>query len=106
MVSRRGFLGGAAATLVGAGLVARAGAASIPEAQIITHAKMMPPPAPTSGRPYHPVVTLNGWSAPCRMKDGCKEFHLISYSVIREIAPGMKATLWVYICVSPGPTIE
>src|SRR3569623_2087289 len=106
MVSRRGFLGGAAATLVGAGLVARAGAASIPEAQIITHAKMMPQPAPTSGRPYHPVVTLNGWSAPWRMKDGWKEFHLIAEPVIREMAPGMKATLWGYNGGSPGPTIE
>ena len=105
MVSRRGFLGGAA-TLVGAGLVTRAGAASIPEAQIVTHANMMPPLLPPNGRPYHPVVTLNGWSAPWRMKDGWKEFHLIAEPVIREMAPGMKATLWGYNGSSPGPTIE
>jgi len=105
MVSRRGFLSGAAIVL-GAGLVSRAGAASIPEAQIVTDAKMMPPPAPPNGRPYHPVVTLNGWSAPWRMKEGWKEFHLIAEPVIRELAPGMKATLWGYNGSSPGPTIE
>jgi len=66
----------------------------------------MPPPAPPNGRPFNPVVTLNGWSAPWRMKDGCKEFHLIAEPVIREIAPGMKATLWGYNGSSPGPTIE
>ncbi|MES2025750.1 MAG: copper oxidase [Pseudomonadota bacterium] len=105
MVTRRNFLAGAT-TMLGAGFVSKAGAASIPEAQIIQHAKTMPPPAPTSGRPYNPVVTLNGWSAPWRMKNGWKEFHLIAEPVIRELAPGMKATLWGYNGSSPGPTIE
>jgi len=105
MVSRRGFLGGAA-TVLGAGLVSKAGAASIPEAQIITTPGMIVPPSPASGRPFNPVVTLNGWSAPWRMKNGWKEFHLIAEPVIREIAPGMKATLWGYNGSSPGPTIE
>ncbi len=105
MVSRRGFLSGAA-TILGAGLVSKAGAASIPEAEIVTHARTLPPPLPSTGRPFHPVVTLNGWSAPWRMKDGWKEFHLIAEPVIREIAPGMKATLWGYNGSSPGPTIE
>ena len=40
------------------------------------------------------------------MKDGWKEFHLIAEPVIRELAPGMKATLWGYNGSSPGPTIE
>jgi FtsP/CotA-like multicopper oxidase with cupredoxin domain len=95
-----------AATMLGAGLVSKAGAASIPEAQIITHATTLPPPPPPNGRPFNPVVTLNGWSAPWRMKDGFKEFHLIAEPVIRELAPGMKATLWGYNGTSPGPTIE
>ena len=40
------------------------------------------------------------------MKDGWKEFHLIAEPVVREIAPGMKASLWGYNGSSPGPTIE
>ena len=105
MISRRNFLAGAT-TLIGAGFVSKAGAASIPEAQIIKHADTLPPSAPPNGRPFNPVVTLNGWSAPWRMKNGWKEFHLIAEPVIRELAPGMKATLWGYNGSSPGPTIE
>jgi len=105
MLSRRHFLAGAG-TLIGAGLVSKAGAASIPEAQIVQHPHTIPPKAPSSGRAFHPVVTLNGWSAPWRMKNGWKEFHLIAEPVIRELAPGMKATLWGYNGSSPGPTIE
>lgn len=105
MLSRRHFLAGAG-TLIGAGLVSKAGAASIPEAQIVQHPHTIPPKAPSNGRPFHPVVTLNGWSAPWRMKNGWKEFHLIAEPVIRELAPGMKATLWGYNGSSPGPTIE
>ncbi|GGC01647.1 exported copper oxidase [Oxalicibacterium flavum] len=105
MLSRRHFLAGAG-SLIGAGLVSKAGAATIPEAQIVQHADTLPPPLPPNGRPFHPVVTLNGWSAPWRMKNGWKEFHLIAEPVIRELAPGMKATLWGYNGSSPGPTIE
>ena len=63
MVSRRDFLTGAA-TAMAAGAVSRAGAASLPEAASITHARTLPPPLPKEGRPFYPVVTLNGWSAP------------------------------------------
>ncbi|MFC3457780.1 multicopper oxidase family protein [Massilia haematophila] len=105
MSSRRDFFTGAAA-LVGAGLVSRAGAATLPEAPIMQSAATQPPPPPPNGRPYNPVVTLNGWSLPWRMKDGVKEFHLIAEPVVREIAPGMKANLWGYNGQSPGPTIE
>jgi FtsP/CotA-like multicopper oxidase with cupredoxin domain len=105
MNSRRNFFTGAAA-LVGAGLVSRAGAATLPEAPIMTSAATQPPPPPPNGRPYHPVVTLNGWSLPWRMNNGVKEFHLIAEPVVREIAPGMKANLWGYNGQSPGPTIE
>jgi FtsP/CotA-like multicopper oxidase with cupredoxin domain len=105
MTSRRNFLTGAA-TMVGAAAVTRAGAAAIPEAPVQDSAATVPPPPPPNGRPYHPVVTLNGWSLPWRMKDGVKEFHLVAEPVVREIAPGMKANLWGYNGQSPGPTIE
>ena len=105
MRSRRDFFTGAAA-LVGAGLVTRAGAATLPEAPIMNSAATQPPPPPPNGRPYNPVVTLNGWSLPWRMNNGVKEFHLIAEPVVREIAPGMKANLWGYNGQSPGPTIE
>ena len=65
-----------------------------------------PPLAPPNGRPYSPVVTLNGWTSPWRMKDGWKEFHLVAEPVRREIAPGMVANLWGYNGQSPGPTLE
>jgi FtsP/CotA-like multicopper oxidase with cupredoxin domain len=104
--NRRSFMRSAGATVLGAATVGRAGAASLPEAVIQSSPRMQPPLFPTTGRPYHPVVTLNGWSLPWRMKDGVKEFHLVAEPVVREIAPGMKANLWGYNGSSPGPTIE
>jgi manganese oxidase len=65
-----------------------------------------PPPEPATGRPFKPVVTLNGWSLPWRMQGNVKEFHLIAEPAEREIAPGMTAHLWGYNGQSPGPTIE
>ncbi|RPI42903.1 MAG: copper oxidase [Betaproteobacteria bacterium] len=106
MNDRRSFLAQSAAGLVGAALVSRAGAASIPEAPIRTSAEMAPPLIPSTGRPYHPVATLNGWSLPWRMHNGWKEFHLVAEPVVRQIAPGMDAHLWGYNGQSPGPTIE
>lgn len=69
-------------------------------------AATQPSLAPPNGRPYSPVVTLNGWTLPWRMKDGVKEFHLVAEPVEREIAPGMTARLWGYNGQSPEPTIE
>ncbi|MES2015069.1 MAG: copper oxidase [Pseudomonadota bacterium] len=106
MVSRRSFFKGAGAAAVSAAAVSRAGAAGLPEAVIMEHASTQAPLAPPNGRPYNPVVTLNGWTLPWRMKDGVKEFHLVAEPVVREIAPGMKARLWGYNGQSPGPTIE
>jgi FtsP/CotA-like multicopper oxidase with cupredoxin domain len=105
-LSRRNFLAGAGLALASATAVRSAGAAGIPEAQIATSAGTRPPLAPASGRPYNPVVTLNGWSLPWRMNNGVKEFHLVAEPVVREIAPGMQANLWGYNGQSPGPTIE
>ena len=106
MVSRRDFFKGAGAVAVSAGLVSRVGAASLPEAAIASNAATQPPLSPPNGRPYNPVVTLNGWSLPWRMNNGVKEFHLVAEPVVREMAPGMKANLWGYNGQSPGPTIE
>jgi FtsP/CotA-like multicopper oxidase with cupredoxin domain len=105
MTTRRSFLG-SAATLLGAGVVSKAGAASLPEAPLQSSAATQGPLTPPNGRPYNPVVTLNGWTLPWRMKDGVKEFHLVAEPVVREIAPGMTANLWGYNGQSPGPTIE
>src|SRR3954452_11112369 len=106
MVSRRNFLGGSGAALLGAALVSKAGAASLPEAPTMQKTATQPPLVPPNGRPYTPVATLNGWTLPWRMKNGWKEFHLIAEPVVREMAPGMKANLWGYNGQSPGPTIE
>jgi FtsP/CotA-like multicopper oxidase with cupredoxin domain len=106
MVSRRHFFKGAGAVAIGAGLVSRVGAASLPEAATMSEATTQSPQLPPNGRPYNPVVTLNGWSLPWRMNNGIKEFHLVAEPVVRELAPGMKANLWGYNGQSPGPTIE
>ena len=104
--TRRQFLRHAGATVLGASLVSRAQAASLPEAPSQTMPATQPPLVAANGRPYNAVVTLNGWTLPWRMKNGVKEFHLVAEPVVREIAPGMKANLWGYNGQSPGPTIE
>ncbi len=106
MVSRREFFMQAGVAALGAGIVSRVAAATLPEIAVASGPATVPPPLPPSGRPFHPVVTLNGWSLPWRMKDGVKEFHLVAEPVVREFAPGMKVNLWGYNGQSPGPTIE
>jgi FtsP/CotA-like multicopper oxidase with cupredoxin domain len=108
MVSRRRFLGGASITgaAVSALAVSKVAMAALPEPVIQTQASTMPPLEPSNGRPYRPVVTLNGWTLPWRMNGGVKEFHLVAEPVVREMAPGFKAHLWGYNGQSPGPTIE
>jgi FtsP/CotA-like multicopper oxidase with cupredoxin domain len=108
MVTRRTFLSGAslAGAAVGAATVAKVALAALPEPVIQTTPATMPPLQPPNGRPYRPVVTLNGWTLPWRMRDGVKEFHLVAEPVVREMAPGFRAHLWGYNGQSPGPTIE
>src|SRR5690606_21608084 len=108
MASRRDFFRGATAITAAAtaASVARAALAALPEPVIQSDPGTMPPLAPPSGRPYRPVVTLNGWTLPWRMNQGVKEFHLVAEPVVREMAPGFKAHLWGYNGQSPGPTIE
>jgi len=103
--SRRQFFAGAATAVVGA-TVARSALAALPEAVIQTSVETAPPLLPNTGRPYNPVVTLNGWTLPWRMNNGVKEFHLVAEPVEREMAPGFTAQLWGYNGQSPGPTIE
>lgn len=100
-----GALGGAA-TAVAAAPVRRVALAALPDAATQTSAATAAPALPASGPAYQPVVTLNGWSAPWRMRAGVKEFHLVAEPVVREVAPGFLVNLWGYNGQSPGPTIE
>jgi len=106
MITRRNFFMNAGAVALSAAAVSRVGAASLPEAVTMATADTRTPPPPPNGRPYNPVVTLNGWSLPWRMNNNVKEFHLVAEPVVRELAPGMVANLWGYNGQSPGPTIE
>ena len=106
---RRRFLAGglgAAGLAVAASTVSRAALSALPEPVLQERPDTMAPLVPPTGRPYRPVVTLNGWTLPWRMRAGVKEFHLVAEPVLREIAPGMTARLWGYNGQSPGPTIE
>ncbi|MFT3718479.1 multicopper oxidase family protein [Pseudorhodoferax sp.] len=108
MSDRRTFFRTAAGA-VALGAVGRHALAALPEAatpDASACAATQPPPPPPTGRPFHPVITLNGWSLPWRMNAGVKEFHLVAEPVLRELAPGMTARLWGYNGTSPGPTIE
>jgi manganese oxidase len=105
MITRRSLFGGMGAAVATA-TVRKSALAGLPEIVSTDTVRMQPPLLPPSGRPYHPVVTLNGWSLPWRMREGIKEFHLAAEPVVREIAPGMHANLWGYNGQSPGPTIE
>ena len=106
MTSRRNFLRTAGGVLLSAAVVHRAAQGSVPEAPLQDKPDTQPPLVPPNGRPYNPVVTLNGWTLPWRMNNGWKEFHLVAEPVKRQLAPGMTANLWGYNGQSPGPTIE
>jgi FtsP/CotA-like multicopper oxidase with cupredoxin domain len=106
--NRRNFLAGMTAITgaVAAASVGKAAMAALPEPVIQTGTATAGPLIPNTGRPYNPVVTLNGWTLPWRMNAGVKEFHLVAEPVVREMMPGFKAHLWGYNGQSPGPTIE
>lgn len=108
MSSRREFFkyAGIAGGAVAAVAVGRYSLSGAPEIVSQVNANTMPPLTPSTGRPYNPVVTLNGWTLPWRMNDGVKEFHLVAEPIVREMTPGFKAHLWGYNGQSPGPTIE
>jgi FtsP/CotA-like multicopper oxidase with cupredoxin domain len=106
--NRRRFLTGSAGVGLGVATaaVSKVAMAALPEPVIQTKPDTMAPLVPNTGRPYNPVVTLNGWTLPWRMNNGVKEFHLVAEPVVREMTPGFKAHLWGYNGQSPGPTIE
>jgi manganese oxidase len=106
MTTRRNFIRASAGAFLGAAAVSMAAQGAVPEAPLQTKPDTQPPLAPPNGRPYQPVVTLNGWTLPWRMNNGWKEFHLVAEPVRRQLAPGMTAHLWGYNGQSPGPTIE
>ena len=89
MFSRRSFLTrlGVAGTVAAATSVNKVALAALPEPVLQTKPDTMPPLVPSTGRPYNPVVTLNGWTLPWRMNNGVKEFHLVAEPVVRELAP-------------------
>ena len=67
MNARRNFLAGAglagagmAGLAIGGAAVSRAAIGAVPEATLQASAATQAPLAPASGRPYSPVVTLNG----------------------------------------------
>ena len=106
MSSRRDFFKWASvASALSAAAVSRHALAAVPEPHSQASAATAAPLGAEDAH-YLPVITLNGWTLPWRMKDGVKEFHLVAEPVVREIAPGMKARLWGYNGQSPGPTIE
>jgi manganese oxidase len=105
-MKRSAFFGSAAMSAVAAASVGKVAMAALPEPVTVDQPTTAPPLVPPNGRPYNPVVTLNGWTLPWRMNQGVKEFHLVAEPVERELAPGMTARLWGYNGQSPGPTIE
>ena len=105
MITRRQMLGGGA-FLASAVAWSKSSAMGLPDAPVMESPDMQPPIFPASGPDYQPVVTLNGWTLPHRVKNGVKEFHLVAEPVERELGPGMTGYLWGYNGQSPGPTIE
>jgi FtsP/CotA-like multicopper oxidase with cupredoxin domain len=110
MERRDFFFKAVAGASAAAAVVSRPALAGLPEpvmrSNADTAAPWVPPGVTGAGRPYRPVVTLNGWSLPFRMKEGVKEFHLVAEPVVREMAPGFHVNMWGYNGQSPGPTIE
>lgn len=108
MSSRRDFMrfAGIAGGAVTASSVSRVSMAALPEPVFMDSSDTAAPLYPETGRDYNPVVTPNGWTAPWRMRNGIKEFHLVAEPVVRDMAPGFKANLRGYNGQSPRPTIE
>ena len=105
-MNRRNFVASAAGAAAAVASVSKVAMAALPEPVLMDSTATAPPLEPLSGRPYNPVVTLNGWTLPWRMNQGVKEFHLVAEPVVREMAPGFKVNMWGYNGQSPGPTIE
>lgn len=64
----------------------------------------LPPGEP--GKDYRPTITPGGSTAPFKVVDGVKVFHLVAEEVDHEFAPGLRANCWGYNGQVHGPTIE
>lgn len=80
MFSRRQLIGAGAAgaALVSSKSWSQMSNMGLPEAAVMETAATQTPVRPSTGPDYNPVVTLNGWTAPFRMNNGVKEFHLVA----------------------------
>ncbi|MEQ1882852.1 MAG: multicopper oxidase domain-containing protein, partial [Burkholderiales bacterium] len=103
MMTRRDILRTGAALITGGAVSAAFRQASAAEQSAAATQPPLPPPA---GQRYTPVVTLNGSTAPWKMDNSVKVFHLTAEPVRREFAPGMVVNCWGYNGQTPGPTIE
>jgi len=103
MITRRKFLTGTAVAASGAAFLRNPLQAQV--APPHTH----PSPGSTPADPklgYRPVITPGGVSAPWKIVDGAKVFHLIAEPVRHEMAPGLVIDAWGYNGRVHGPTIE
>lgn len=114
MITRRGaILGGAVAAGGAVALGVRNAVAGQPnsargwEASYSGGSPDQKPDRPgEAGKDYRPTITPNGRTAPFKIVDGVKVFHLIAEEVDHEFAPGLKAKCWGYNGGVHGPTIE
>ena len=88
MNSRRDFFrfAGIAGGAVAAASVSRVAMAALPEPVYQTSPDTMAPLVPNSGRPYNPVVTLNGWTLPWRMNQG--------WAITLRCSVALKQVMW------------
>ncbi|MFO7976879.1 MAG: copper oxidase [Candidatus Hydrogenedentota bacterium] len=110
-ITRRNILlsGAAAAALSGAsaeeappGGEAASGTPPVPWAEA-TQAEY-PPGEP--GKDYNPVFTPNGSTAPYKIRDGVKVFHLVAEPIVHTPVEGLTIRTWGFNGGTPGPTIE
>jgi FtsP/CotA-like multicopper oxidase with cupredoxin domain len=117
MITRRQFVGGAAAAAAGSSILKKLEATEKPvdvrtgavTAQGGSNAKAGNPERFAAGEPekdYNPVITPNNISLPWKIKNGVKVYHLIAEPVRHEFAPGLIAECWGYNGHVHGPTIE
>lgn len=97
MTTRRDFIEGSLAAGLFAGL--GLGAASAQD-------EAAPAPRALEGSAATPLVTPNNESAPTRMKDSVRCFHLIPGPVQHEFTAGLQGACWGYNGRVHGPTLE
>jgi FtsP/CotA-like multicopper oxidase with cupredoxin domain len=88
---------GSAATFAGAAIL---------DSKLVAAAEAAPATQPGEAGAYTPVITPDGSTAPFKIIDGVKVFHLTASAFQREFAPGLTVECWGYNGQTPGPTIE